>query len=1264
MSVWSNMSSLFRRVSNLVWGSRRSASREKDKKSPKTGRKKKGKKDREEQTTHDEVSSVKQTINKTATDQAVLLNRDRHARTEDMADTAVADDTTHDNRSSVETHVREEEALKSCDRGLLNSSPSCGDDYVTLLASQASGDSKRESADTKFAQTGSKESELTDSGESHTSSFSQLENISEKEASLLLNDMYSESSVDSEHGTGSGKENQKPKKGIKHILRRKISATLTNIDLEQCDPEICVSVLKIPSVNTFGALKKKVKSSGKEWMQGFLDAKGLDALLDCVDTLGSKRVTQLSDALLLLECVACIKVVMNSKLGLECLVQHPDYVNRLVKALDTTNAMVKKQVFELLSALCVYSPEGYRLALDALETFKTMKKLRYRFSLIVNELKGAELVPYRTTLVAFINCILVATDDLRERTMIRSEFTGLNLLDLVHAMRDIDDDDLNIQCDVFDDEKHDDDEELAAMTSAALDISNPEEVFKVVLQKVYNTPHADVFLSILQSLLQIDPDTHISDNQWKLMELASRKMVVLKDTDDVSKMVTDRLMSPRASPPRDEVNRKDMAIQTDKLPTGSGEVTGSQGVVSPSTGEIVLVNGLDHQETGLILPPSKPTEAWSEESQVGRASEVSCSLSNKVCDRDSSSDGLSNGATNSSTNGAIPPPPPPPPPPQSASGSSTPLQPGIPPPPPPPPPPSGIPPPPPPPPPPGGIPPPPPPPPPSGIPPPPPPPPPPGGIPPPPPPPPPPGSGIPPPPPPPPGSGIPPPPPPPPPGGGPPPPPPPPGAPPPPGGNRPHPLQFRSPAPSFQGITTPKPKHKMKTFNWSKVPPTAMNSEDNVWKEVLTMSDKVKVQYDTIEQLFCQKTVDKTKPVEQTKVKAPTEVNLLDMKRSMNVNIFLKQFKAKNEEVVQMIKDGDDAVIGAERLRGLQKNIPEPDEIATIKAYDGDKTKLGNAEKFYLLLSDLSGYKVRVEGMLLKDEFRTIMETLVPNVKVIIDAGKMVMDNESLKAFLRYVLHTGNFMNSGGYAGNALGFKVASLSKLMDTRANKPRVTLLHFLVGEAEKESGEILDFAQVLLPTLTAASRLTVDNLKSELGQLKTSVKKLQTQVDKSGDDIKNQFQKFLQSASDDIKAVDDKFEEVDELAKKMAHHFCENENSFKMEECLTTFKTFCEKVNQCQKENIQRRVQEEKAERRKKEQEAMKAKHGNKPIKPPQEDDGCIIDRLLRDIKKGYSLRKAPAKPRPGQASFGKVMAEETAAKANGDVASEPSKTESVC
>ena len=49
----------------------------------------------------------------------------------------------------------------------------------------------------------------------------------------------------------------------------------------------------------------------------------------------------------------------------------PFHFNRfLFSALDTNNVMVKKQVFELLSALCVYSPEGYQLTLSALDSFK------------------------------------------------------------------------------------------------------------------------------------------------------------------------------------------------------------------------------------------------------------------------------------------------------------------------------------------------------------------------------------------------------------------------------------------------------------------------------------------------------------------------------------------------------------------------------------------------------------------------------------------------------------------------------------------------------------------------------------------------------------------------------------------------------------------------------------------------------------------------------------------------------------------------------
>jgi len=35
--------------------------------------------------------------------------------------------------------------------------------------------------------------------------------------------------------------------------------------------------------------------------------------------------------------------------------------------------MVKKQVFELLAALCIYSPEGHMLTLDALDHYKVSR---------------------------------------------------------------------------------------------------------------------------------------------------------------------------------------------------------------------------------------------------------------------------------------------------------------------------------------------------------------------------------------------------------------------------------------------------------------------------------------------------------------------------------------------------------------------------------------------------------------------------------------------------------------------------------------------------------------------------------------------------------------------------------------------------------------------------------------------------------------------------------------------------------------------------
>ena len=51
-----------------------------------------------------------------------------------------------------------------------------------------------------------------------------------------------------------------------------------------------------------------------------------------------------------------------------------------------------------------------------------------------------------------------------------------------------------------------------------------------------------------------------------------------------------------------------------------------------------------------------------------------------------------------------------------------------------------------------------------------------------------------------------------------------------------------------------------------------------------------------------------------------------------------------------MIKEGEHDEIGAEKLRGLLKILPEFDELEMLKNFEGDRLRLGNAEKFLMQL--------------------------------------------------------------------------------------------------------------------------------------------------------------------------------------------------------------------------------------------------------------------------------------------------------------------------
>lgn len=71
---------------------------------------------------------------------------------------------------------------------------------------------------------------------------------------------------------------------------------------------------------------------------------------------------------------------MDARIGLDYIVENREYVIKLGTALDTSNVTVKKQVFELLSALCAYNADGYTRALETLEHFKVILFFIFFFS--------------------------------------------------------------------------------------------------------------------------------------------------------------------------------------------------------------------------------------------------------------------------------------------------------------------------------------------------------------------------------------------------------------------------------------------------------------------------------------------------------------------------------------------------------------------------------------------------------------------------------------------------------------------------------------------------------------------------------------------------------------------------------------------------------------------------------------------------------------------------------------------------------------------
>ncbi|KAH8302414.1 hypothetical protein KR044_006296 [Drosophila immigrans] len=832
---------------------------------------------------------------------------------------------------------------------------------------------------------------------------------------------------------------------------------------------------------------------------------------------------------------------MDSRIGLDYIVENRDYIAKLGSALDTQNATVKKQVFELLSALCAYNTDGYARAIETLDFYKNLKKERYRFKIVINELEqsSAAATPpldYQATLLAFINCVIISEPKLQERIRIRNEFIGNLLclcfafatakagnvesspssssssssesapqlplplklqlqrrrtfccslsryscaaLQLVQNLKKVAQSvgDIIVQLDVFV-EQQECDEAQSLEAPDGINLNSHLDVFYAILRQVADKPQEGPFLSILQHLLRVDSREPLSDVIWDTSERLVHRATLIECPEDAVRLL------------------RQQSAQKFTCPNCRATNDATSPTRKPS-------------QTPAKPPPPPPPMAPAAPAPPPPPPPVAFAV---------------NGVT---VNGHAPSLPPPPPPPSSMSRPRTPLPPDAP------------------------------------------------------------------------------------------------------------PVATVALLPQQD---TPAPKAKMKTINWGKIPHNKVLGKENIWSMMATQhrdTDQKDIDFNALEDLFqLQSTSGQGSPklgrdsgnqssssgydTLDRKAKKESEISLLDGKRSLNVNIFLKQFRSGNQNIIQLIRDGVHEEIGAERLRGLLKILPEVDELELLKSFNGDKARLGSAEKFLLQLLEVPNYKLRIESMLLKEEFAANVAYLEPCINAMLYAGDDLLNNKALQEVLYMVVVAGNFLNSGGYAGNAAGVKLSSLQKLTDIRANKPGMNLIHFVALQAERRNPELLQFT-AQLNTLENASKTTMEQINNEIGTLDNRIRKISKQIEQPATDadIKRQMLDFLLAAESELSVLQAGMKQVDTLRLKLAEFFCEDAGTFKMEECFKIFQSFCDKFRQSIKENEKRVQQEQQATLRRKQREEQMAKRARQMGQagtPVSDSDSFLGDGLF--------------------------------------------------
>ena len=144
-------------------------------------------------------------------------------------------------------------------------------------------------------------------------------------------------------------------------------------------------------------------------------------------------------------------------------------------------------------------------------------------------------------------------------------------------------------------------------------------------------------------------------------------------------------------------------------------------------------------------------------------------------------------------------------------------------------------------------------------------------------------------------------------------------------------------------------------------------------------------------------------------------------------------------------------------------------------------------------------YEQRLRSLHYKKKFSASIAELTPRMRAVLEASRQVARSRRLRKLLELVLALGNYVNRGNARGNACGFKLASLNRLVDTKSSCSKgTTLLHYLVQMLESRFREVLEIEQDM-PHVRTAAKVSMADLQKEMTNLKNGLQDVQREIGK---------------------------------------------------------------------------------------------------------------------------------------------------------------------